>query len=100
MATIERFEDLRCWQAGRRLKQLAYRFTRTKPFARDFALIDQIRRASQSVTSNIAEGFEREGNREFIQFSLASEGIDRRSERRSLHCLGRKLHHPSRLRHR
>jgi four helix bundle protein len=74
MATVQRFEDLESWQCGRRLKQAVYGFTRRKPFASDFALVSQIRRAVQSVTSNIAEGFERGGNREFIQFLSQSKG--------------------------
>jgi four helix bundle protein len=74
MATIERFEDLECWKSGRRLRQAAYRFTRLKPFTTDYALVGQIRRAAQSVTANIAEGFEREGNREFIQFLAQAKG--------------------------
>lgn len=74
MPTIERFEDLECWKSGRRLKQLVYRFTRTKSFRSDFALVTPIRRAVQSIISNIAEGCEREGNREFIQFLSQSKG--------------------------
>jgi four helix bundle protein len=74
MATVERFEDFECWKAGRRLRQMVYRFTRTKPFAFDFALVGQIRRAAVSATANIAEGFEREGNREFIQFLSQAKG--------------------------
>lgn len=74
MATIQRFEDLECWKAGRKLRVLAYQFTKTRPFSSDFSLVDQIRRAAQSVTANIAEGFEREGNREFIQFLAQAKG--------------------------
>ncbi len=53
---------------------MIYRFTRLKAFATDYALVSQIRRAAQSVTSNITEGFEREGNREFIQFRAIAKG--------------------------
>lgn len=74
MPTIERFEDLQCWQAGRRLKRTVYPRTRKNAFSSDFALVSQIRRATQSVTANIAEGFEREGNREFIQFLSQAKG--------------------------
>jgi four helix bundle protein len=74
VAKIERFEDLECWKAGRRLRQTAYRFSRLKPFGNDYALVGQIRRAAQSITANIAEGFEREGNREFIQFLSQAKG--------------------------
>ena len=74
MATITRVEDIEAWQLGRELKQLVYRCAKTGDFAKDFALKDQIRRSAISVTANIAEGFEREGNREFIQFLSTSKG--------------------------
>ena len=74
MATIERFEDIQAWQKGRELTQVVYRFSRRAEFAKDFALKDQIRRAAISITSNIAEGFERGGNKEFIQFLSNSQG--------------------------
>lgn len=74
MATITRFEDIEAWQLGRELKRLIYACSKTREFAKDFALKDQIRRAAISVTANIAEGFEREGNREFIQFLSMSKG--------------------------
>jgi len=68
MGTIRTFEDIDAWKAGRSLTQSVYRVTRNQRFARDFALRDQIRRAAISITSNIAEGFERNRRREFIQF--------------------------------
>ena len=74
MATITRFEDIEAWQLGRELKRSVYQCSKFGEFARDFALKDQIRRAAISVTANIAEGFEREGNREFIQFLSTSKG--------------------------
>jgi four helix bundle protein len=74
MATIQRFEDIEAWQSARQLRRLVYGFTRTKPFASDFALVDQIRRAMISPGSNIAEGFERGGNREFVQFLSNAKG--------------------------
>lgn len=74
MARIDRFEDLECWRSGRRLRQTVYAFTRTNAFRADNALVWQIRRASVSVTANIAEGFERGGNREFIQFLSQAKG--------------------------
>ena len=62
MATLTRFEELEAWQKSRELVQAIYRVTREGEFAKDFGLRDQIRRASVSVMSNIAEGFERDGN--------------------------------------
>ena len=74
MATLTRFEDIEAWQKGRELRQTVYPLTRSKPFAGDFALVDQIRRAAISVGSNIAAGFERDGNKEFIQFLAQAKG--------------------------
>lgn len=74
MATITRFEDIEAWQLGRELKRLVFQYSKVGEFARDFTLKDQMRRAAISVTANIAEGFEREGNREFIQFLSISKG--------------------------
>ncbi len=65
---IERFEDFRAWQQARELTARIYRITEGGTFARDFGLRDQIRRASVSMMSNIAEGFERGRPKEFHQF--------------------------------
>ena len=62
------FEDLEVWKEGRRLTQRIYQLTKNENFSKDFALRDQIRRAAVSIMSNIAEGFERGGNQEFVQF--------------------------------
>ncbi len=75
MPRIERFEDLKCWQTGRQLKRVAYQLSRKPAFSYDRDLVSQIRRAVQSVTANIAEGFEREGNREFLQFLSQAKGF-------------------------
>jgi len=66
--TVQNFEDLNVWKQARQLTQEVYRLTKTEKFSRDFGLRDQIRRAAISVMSNIAEGFERGGNQEFLQF--------------------------------
>ncbi len=68
MATIKRFEDIEAWQLGRELKRALYTISKRGEFGRDFPFRDQVRRAAMSVTANIAEGFERDGNREFAQF--------------------------------
>ena len=65
---IEKFEDLLSWKKARTLNLIIYKLTNTNAFAKDFALKDQIRRSSISIASNIAEGFERNGSKEFIQF--------------------------------
>jgi four helix bundle protein len=74
MAKIERFEDLTSWQKARELNRLVYRISKNAAFAKDFGLRDQIRRASISVMSNIAEGFERGGDKEFVQFLSNAKG--------------------------
>ena len=68
MSTIKSFEDLIAWQKARTLNVLIYKISEQGLFGKDYALKDQIRRASISIMSNIAEGFERNGNKEFIQF--------------------------------
>lgn len=68
MGKIERFEDLIAWQKARKLTSDIYRLTRIVPFASDFGLSNQIRRATVSIMSNIAEGFERWGGGEFQHF--------------------------------
>lgn len=74
MASIEKFEDIEAWQKARELSREIYRVTNQGAFAKDFGLRDQIRRASVSIMSNIAEGFGRGGNREFIQFLSMAKG--------------------------
>src|SRR5580698_6699336 len=74
MARIARFEDVEAWKKGRELRRAIYNCSRNDAFGKEFGLRDQIRRAAVSVTSNIAEGFERGGNKEFIQFLANSKG--------------------------
>jgi four helix bundle protein len=74
MSTIERFEDIEAWKLARKLTSLIYEVSAARDFSRDFALRDQIRRASISIVSNIAEGFERDGDREFLQFLSVAKG--------------------------
>ncbi len=74
MATIRQFEDIQAWQRARELTRAIYGCTRSGSFAKDYQLRDQIRRAATSVMSNIAEGFERSGTGEFIQFLAMAKG--------------------------
>jgi four helix bundle protein len=74
MAKIERFEDLMSWQKARELNRSVYQISKSGAFAKDYGLRDQIRRASVSVMSNIAEGFERGGDKEFAQFLSNAKG--------------------------
>lgn len=74
MPTIRRFEEIEAWQTARELARAVYACSNRGSFARDYALRDQIRRAAVSVMSNIAEGFERGGTSEFIQFLAVAKG--------------------------
>lgn len=74
MAKISRFEDLIAWQKGMALIRPAYLAARVATAQRDFSFANQIRRASVSVVTNIAEGFERGGRKEFHQFLSVAKG--------------------------
>ncbi len=74
MATISRFEDLEIWKNARILYKNIRECTLLDNFSRDFTLKDQILRSSGSIMDNIAEGFGREGNKEFIYFLSISQG--------------------------
>jgi four helix bundle protein len=71
---IKDFEDLEIWQLARRITQEIYALGGTPKFSRDYGLKDQMPRAAVSIMSNIAEGFERGGNREFVQFLYIAKG--------------------------
>ena len=71
---VERLEDLNIWQRARKMTQEIYTITEKPKFSKDYALKDQIRRAGVSVMSNIAEGFERGSNKEFVQFLYIAKG--------------------------
>ena len=71
---IEKFEDLIAWQKARELTKIIYEITSKGAFAKDYGLRDQIRKASVSVMSNIAEGFDRGGRAEFHQFLVIAKG--------------------------
>jgi len=74
LGRIARFEDVIAWQKARALASEIYRTSSQGAFARDFALRDQIRRASISIMSNIAEGFERYCSPEFKHFLSIARG--------------------------
>ncbi len=68
---IEKFEELICWQKSKELSLLMYGLFKNN---RDFSFCDQIKRAVVSVMNNIAEGFERQTNKEFTQFLYIAKG--------------------------
>ena len=70
---VERFEDLVAWQKARELVKKIYTITKKEPFLKDFGLRDQIQRASVSIMSNLAEGFERGSSSEFHQFIVTAK---------------------------
>ena len=72
--SIKKFEDLESWKKARALTNAIYKETALGSFMRDFGLKDQIRRAAISIPSNIAEGFERGGDKEFLQFLAVAKG--------------------------
>jgi four helix bundle protein len=74
MATFKRFEDIETWQKARELTRRIYKISGRAAFAKDFSLRDQIRRASVSIMSNIAEGYDRSGTAEFIHFLAMAKG--------------------------
>ncbi len=74
MATIKRFTDIVAWQKARELVNVIYGVTRREAFSKDWGLKDQIQRAAVSICSNIAEGFERSGNKEFVNFLWIAKG--------------------------
>ena len=72
--TFKKFEDCEVWQLGRVLVKEIYALTREGDFARDFGLKDQIQRAAISISSNVAEGYARRGNKEFVKFLWIAKG--------------------------
>ena len=74
MSTIKRFEEIKAWQEARELAKDVYELTREGELSKDFGLKDQIQRAAVSAGSNIAEGFARNGNKEFIKFLWIAKG--------------------------
>ncbi|MDO9254219.1 MAG: four helix bundle protein [Bacteroidales bacterium] len=72
--TIRKFEDLDLWKNARELCKKIREIINTTVLQKDYALKDQILRSSGSVMDTIAEGFERDGNKEFTQFLYISKG--------------------------
>jgi four helix bundle protein len=71
---VKRFEDLEIWQEAREICRIIFTITSTPPFCNDFKFRDQIRASGGSTMDNIAEGFDRGGNKEFHQFLSVVRG--------------------------
>ncbi len=74
MGKVKRFEDLEAWKKARELTDATHEICSREPFRKNYVLRDQIRRASISVMANVSEGFERDGDKEFIQFLAIAKG--------------------------
>ena len=74
MSTVTRFEELEIWKIARKLSVKVYEITERDVFGTDFRFRSQIRAAAGSVMDNIAEGFERSGRLEFVNFLSIAKG--------------------------
>jgi four helix bundle protein len=74
MTTIKRFEEIISWKEARELNRILRKLIKEKKIEKNFGLISQIERSAGSIMDNIAEGFDRGGNKEFIQFLYISKG--------------------------
>jgi four helix bundle protein len=91
MAKINKFEDLEIWQKSRELCQFVELLIQTTQLKTNYSLKDQIDRSSGSIMDNIAEGFERNGNREFIQFLSIAKGSAGEVKSQSYRAFDKKL---------
>ena len=87
MAKFVRFEDMEVWQEGRELVRRVYAVTGNDEFSKDWGLRDQMQRAAVSICTNIAEGYERSGNREFAKFLWIAKGSAREVASQLYHAL-------------
>ena len=83
---VESYQDLRVWQEAMHLAEDCYRVTKAFPREELFGMVTQIRRASASIPANIAEGWGREGTREYIQFLRVAQGSLKELETHVILC--------------
>lgn len=90
MAVYGKFEDLPVWKLAKDLTVKVYQISKGEKFRKDYSLVDQIQKAAISISSNIAEGFERGSRKEFIQFLYIAKGSlgEVRSQLQISHELG------------
>jgi len=91
MAVWKRFEEMDVWKKACQLTCSVYEITREGEVAKDFAFRDQVRRSALSVPSNIAEGFERGSDSQFVQMLWIAKGSC--GELRTQLYLGKRLGH-------
>lgn len=90
MATIKKFEELEIWRLARAFSLKIYNVTADGTFSRDWSLKNQINESTGSVMDNIAEGFERGGNKEFINFLSYAKGSAGESKSQLYRALDRR----------
>lgn len=90
MAKIERFEDLEIWQLAREISKDVWVIIQNTSLLKDYKLREQINGASGSIMDNISEGFERDGNREFINFLSIAKASCGETRSQLYRCLDRK----------
>ncbi|WP_125721402.1 four helix bundle protein [Flavobacterium ustbae] len=91
MAKIEKFEDLEIWKLARAICQQIEFLIQNTNLKTNYSLRDQIDRSSGSIMDNIAEGFERNGNREFINFLSIAKGSAGEVKSQSYRAFDKKL---------
>ncbi|MGB0933064.1 MAG: four helix bundle protein [Lishizhenia sp.] len=91
MANIQKIEDIQIWKDARILCQQVWKYINYPEFKKSFALVNQIDRSSGSVMDNVAEGFERSGKREFIQFLSIAKGSCGETKSQLIRALDRSL---------
>ena len=89
MAKIEKFEDLEIWKLAREICQDVWNIVKNTPLEKDYKLREQINGASGSIMDNISEGFERDGNREFINFLSIAKASCGETRSQLYRCLDR-----------
>ena len=90
MAKIEKFEDMEIWQLAREICMDVCSLIDNTPLNKDYKLREQINKSSGSVMDNIAEGYERDGNKEFINFLSIAKASNGETRSQLYRCLDRK----------